>query len=285
MNEITVIGMGAMGSAIASTLVDKRREVCVWNRTTAKTDALKRIGASVADSVDEAIAASPVTILCISNHSDSLELLSTAQSALDGKVLVQLSTCTGTEAEEFANWTAARGADAMTGSIEAYPSAIGTDVAGVALAGSEAAWAACSGIVLDAAPASVYLGDSHALPAALSSALISPLLGMVVGVVHGLLECEKSGFPVSDYVAFLPQALSVATSQAEYLARTIADDDFDDPEAALKTYAAAIAMRAADHRVRGVNDEFLAFLDGLCKRSIDAGHGDQEVSALIKIWR
>jgi hypothetical protein len=77
----------------------------------------------------------------------------------------------------------------------------------------------------------------------------------------------------------------VATSQAEYLARTIADDDFDDPEAALKTYAAAIAMRAADHRERGVNDEFLAFLDGLCRRSIAAGHGEQELSALIKIWR
>ena len=285
MSEITVIGMGAMGSAIAAALVEKGREVCVWNRTTAKTEPLKRIGASVPDSLDEAIAASPVTILCISNHSESLELLSAAQSALDGKVLVQLSTCTGTEAEEFATWTAARGADAMTGSIEAYPSAIGTDVAAVVLAGSGASWAACSGIVFDAAPASMYLGDYHAIPAALSSAVISPVLGLVVGVVHGLLECEKSGFPVSDYVELLPQILPVATSQAEYLARTVADDAFDDSEAALKTYGAAIAMRAADHRVRGVNDEFLAFLDGLCQRSIDAGHGDQELSALIKIWR
>jgi 3-hydroxyisobutyrate dehydrogenase-like beta-hydroxyacid dehydrogenase len=285
MSEITVIGMGAMGSAIAAALVKKGRDACVWNRTTAKTEPLNRIGASVSDSLEEAIAASPVTIVCISNHIDSLDLLSTAQSALDGKVLVQLSTCTGTEAEEFATWAAARGADAMTGSIEAYPSAIGTEVAAIVLAGSEASWAACSEIVLDVGPASVYLGDFHALPAALSSALISPVLGLVVGVVHGLLECEKSGFPAPDYVAFLPQVLSVASSQAEYLAQTITDDHFDDPEAALETYAAAIAMRAADHRVRGVNDEFLSFLDGLCRRSIEAGHGKQELSALIKIWR
>ena len=107
----------------------------------------------------------------------------------------------------------------------------------------------------------------------------------MVGVVHGLLECEKGGFPAPDYVAYLPQVLAVATSQAEYLAQTIADDHFDDPEAALKTYAAAIAMRAADHRARGVNDEFLSFLGGLCQRSIEAGHGEQELSALIKIWR
>jgi 3-hydroxyisobutyrate dehydrogenase-like beta-hydroxyacid dehydrogenase len=242
-------------------------------------------GASVAPSPTEAIAASPATIVCVSSYSDSQALLESAGAALDGKVLVQLSTGTGSEAKEFAAWTSARGADLLTGTIEAYPSAIGTDVATLLLAGSARAWEEYSEILFELGPASLFLGEDHALPAALSDAVISPVLGLAVGVVHGLLVCEQSGYPVSDYIEVLPLLLGVASEQAEYLARTISEDRFDAPEAALRTYAAAIEMRAADHRARGVNDEFLTFLDGLCRRSIEADHGDEELSALIKLWR
>jgi 3-hydroxyisobutyrate dehydrogenase-like beta-hydroxyacid dehydrogenase len=36
MSDVTVIGLGAMGSALAATLIEKGHVVTVWHRTAAK---------------------------------------------------------------------------------------------------------------------------------------------------------------------------------------------------------------------------------------------------------
>jgi 3-hydroxyisobutyrate dehydrogenase-like beta-hydroxyacid dehydrogenase len=59
MSEISVIGCGAMGSAIAETLAEKDTRVTVWNRTRERAEALAGPRVIVAGSVGEAIANSP----------------------------------------------------------------------------------------------------------------------------------------------------------------------------------------------------------------------------------
>ena len=47
MSDVTVIGLGAMGSAIAMTELQAGHTVTVWNRSADKIDPLVEIGASV----------------------------------------------------------------------------------------------------------------------------------------------------------------------------------------------------------------------------------------------
>ena len=47
--EVSVIGLGAMGSALARTLLGHGYRVTVWNRTSAKAEPLVRDGAVLAD--------------------------------------------------------------------------------------------------------------------------------------------------------------------------------------------------------------------------------------------
>jgi 3-hydroxyisobutyrate dehydrogenase-like beta-hydroxyacid dehydrogenase len=58
MSEVTVIGLGAMGSVIARTLLHNGYRVTVWNRTSAKAEALVQEGAILAPSVALAVKAS-----------------------------------------------------------------------------------------------------------------------------------------------------------------------------------------------------------------------------------
>ncbi len=60
MSDVSVVGLGSMGSALARALVGARREVAVWNRTSTKADALVQEGAVAASSVAQAVEASPV---------------------------------------------------------------------------------------------------------------------------------------------------------------------------------------------------------------------------------
>ncbi|MEU4578356.1 NAD(P)-binding domain-containing protein [Nonomuraea sp. NPDC023979] len=61
---VTVVGLGPMGLVLAETLLGKGLTLTVWNRTPGKADALAAKGARRAATVAEAVAASPVTILC-----------------------------------------------------------------------------------------------------------------------------------------------------------------------------------------------------------------------------
>jgi 3-hydroxyisobutyrate dehydrogenase-like beta-hydroxyacid dehydrogenase len=43
MSDVSVVGLGSMGSALARALVGAGREVTVWNRTSAKAEVLTSV--------------------------------------------------------------------------------------------------------------------------------------------------------------------------------------------------------------------------------------------------
>ena len=67
MSEVTMIGLGAMGTALALALLRAEHSVTVWNRSPEKLAPLEALGASAATSVADAIQSSPVILVCIDN--------------------------------------------------------------------------------------------------------------------------------------------------------------------------------------------------------------------------
>ena len=94
MAEITFLGLGLMGAALAETMVKAGHDTVVWNRTASKTEPLTTIGAKKATSPAEAISESPITVVCVGDYDASDSFLRTPESltTLNGRVLVQLSS-------------------------------------------------------------------------------------------------------------------------------------------------------------------------------------------------
>lgn len=82
MTDISVIGLGAMGSALARAQIKAGRSVTVWNRSPEKAELLVGDGAVAATTASEAIAASPVTITYVKSHPQTMEILRNAANAL-----------------------------------------------------------------------------------------------------------------------------------------------------------------------------------------------------------
>ena len=78
-NEVSVIGLGVMGSALARALLSNGHRVTVWNRTSAKAEPLVRDGAVLAPGAASAVSASPVVLVCIE------DLQSDAQHFREGR--------------------------------------------------------------------------------------------------------------------------------------------------------------------------------------------------------
>lgn len=117
--NVSVIGLGNMGSALAEALLNSGHRVTVWNRTVSKSDPLSASGTSVAPSVVEATRSAEVIVVCVTDHDAAMSLLrrDDVAGALRDKVLVQLSTVTAEESRQLAGWMKESGADYLDGSI------------------------------------------------------------------------------------------------------------------------------------------------------------------------
>ena len=60
MTDVTMIALGAMGSALARAFIGAGHSVTVWNRTAARMKPLVSLGATAASSPADAAIASPV---------------------------------------------------------------------------------------------------------------------------------------------------------------------------------------------------------------------------------
>lgn len=75
IQRITLIGSGSMGSALAKLLLKNNYALTVWNRTPQKAEALTSLGASFVIDIREAIRASEIIIICVSNYHSSKGIL------------------------------------------------------------------------------------------------------------------------------------------------------------------------------------------------------------------
>jgi 3-hydroxyisobutyrate dehydrogenase-like beta-hydroxyacid dehydrogenase len=91
MATICVVGAGRMGSALARAFLKHEHVTHVWNRTPAKAEALAALGATVATSLDHAVAASDIVVVNVIDYgaTDAHLRLPSTTGALKGKLLVR----------------------------------------------------------------------------------------------------------------------------------------------------------------------------------------------------
>ena len=283
MSEITVIGLGAMGSAIAHALIDRGCEIAVWNRSTSKTAALAEAGAAVAENLPLAVAASPRILVCIHGYAATRALLDDPEilPLLSGRTLLQLSTGTPAEARAAEAWLQAQGARYLDGSIMVYPPTIGTDAGQVLVSGPGDVYSDCARFLDPLGGDIRYLGKSIGAAAALDMALVSRLVARTVAIAYGIHICESEGVPLAEYASMYPE-----TDRAHHLARIIDGGDFShDIQSTVGTsLEAASAIRALAGDL-GINAEFPDFICGLYQRASAAGYLDKDSASVIEVFR
>ncbi|MGH4021947.1 MAG: NAD(P)-binding domain-containing protein [Pseudonocardiaceae bacterium] len=98
-------------TSLTRAFLDGGHPTTVWNRSAARADGLVAHGAARAVTVAEAVAASPVAVVCVLDHTAVREVIDAAGGALSGRVLVDLTSGTPQDARETARWAAQLGAD------------------------------------------------------------------------------------------------------------------------------------------------------------------------------
>jgi len=90
--KIAFLGTGLMGGLMAERLLEKKYDVTVWNRTKSKTEKLKKLGARVAETPEEAISECELIITMLSDFNAVSSVLFPKNVSFKNKTVIQMST-------------------------------------------------------------------------------------------------------------------------------------------------------------------------------------------------
>jgi 3-hydroxyisobutyrate dehydrogenase-like beta-hydroxyacid dehydrogenase len=260
-------------------------QVTVWNRTQGKAAPLLASGARLAPTPADAVAASPTTLVCVHTHADTRAILATSPAVLAGKTVIELSTGGAREAVGLAHWIEAQGGQCLIGMIGTFPTGIGKADTAIVTAGSEAAWRAHAAMLRTLAGQSSFIGADVGALAALFAALFLPRQGFMFGMIYGALICEKAGVPIRTYVEQLPVSLKLVHAYFDVFARSVPVGDFSNPPVSMATLLACFDDVLESFAHNGVTGELPELLHRLMRKGVDAGLGNEQVTALTKVLR
>lgn len=285
MLEVSVIGLGTMGSTLARLLLQNGYRVTVWNRTIAKADPLVQAGAVLAPNVAATVSASPIIVICVHDYPATNQILATKEiaAALAGRTLIQLSTGSPQEARDTEMWARERGADYLDGAIQAAPSQMGKPDTPILVSGVETAFRQSESLLKVLGGNLTYLGEQIGSVSAMDLATLSYIYGGMLGFYHGARICQAEGFHVDAYGSIVAD---IAPSFGEFLKHEgtiIQTGDYTVSESPLKISVEATDRLVKTAQAAQINAEFPTFASGLFKRAMAAGYGNEEAAALVKV--
>ena len=279
MSKITVLGLGLMGAALARAMLHAGHDLTVWNRSPAKTQPFINEDVAGPRDVSAAILASPVILICIDDYAATNTLLQSEDvaSQLAGRTIVQLSTGTPNEAREALEWMTARSVAYLDGAILCGPSQIATDNGLILLSGVEAANER-AGRLLECLGGTVrYLGTNVGAASALDLAWLATCYGRIVSTVHAANLCQSESVDLDEFISLFPDDPAI-----QGYAKTIRDNSFDQCTATLQVWGAALQRVQQQGIDAGINTEIPDFFGSFFEKAVNAGHGAENVMALIK---
>lgn len=282
MTDISVIGLGAMGSALAHCLLTHGHAVTVWNRTPEKAAPLVDAGARQADTLEQAVLASPLVLTCIKTHGETRQLLDPLGDALAGKTVFELSTGDAADADRLVAALSDHGADYMIGMINAYPSGIGKAETTILTVSTDATWDRFGDIVRQLGGGSTRIGAEPSALAAMFAGLFTVRQGFMFGMIYAGLVCQKAGVPLQALVDQIPVSIGMQQNYYSVFAKTVPSGDYDNAEASMATYAAALDDALATFKSTGAPSALPQLMSDLTHDAMRDGYADKQLTALVE---
>ncbi|MET8596433.1 NAD(P)-dependent oxidoreductase [Streptomyces althioticus] len=282
--SVTVIGLGPMGQAMTRTLLAAGHPVTVWNRTAVRAEAVVAGGAALASTPGEAVEASDLVILSLTDYRAMYDILGGAVGPLAGRTLVNLSSDTPDRSREAAVWAEDHGAAFLTGGVMVPAPMVGTEAAFVYYSGRERVMESHrAALALLGTPK--YLGDDPGLAQMMYQAQLAVFLTTLSGLMHATAMLGSAGMKAREA---LPELLSSADSIGDILRA-----GEENPGSALDAGEhpgdlSTVTMMGAtsDHIVEtsrslGLDLALPLAVQGHYRRAIEDGHGGDNWTRII----
>lgn len=278
---VSVLGLGKMGSALAEALLSAGHPTAVWNRTATKAGPLMDMGATLAATVAEAVAANPLVVVCLYDHASVRRNLDPVVEDLRGHTVLNLTTTTPGQARELAGWAAEHGIGYLDGAIMATPMMIGSREASILYSGPREIFDTHREI-LDVWATSTYDGADAGMASLFDLAMLSGMYVMFAGFLHGAALTGAAGVPTGEFARRATPFLAAMTEAFREFATVVDGRHYRVPGQSLEWTRPVFDLIARTSEEQGVDKTLITVLRDVAQRQIDAGHGADDLARLYE---
>ncbi|MEV0061647.1 NAD(P)-binding domain-containing protein [Nocardia sp. NPDC050718] len=280
---VTVLGTGSMGGALAQALLAAGHPTHVWNRSPERTTTLAAAGATAHRDIADAIAAGSVTLSALTTFAATRTSMSLASASLAGRDIITLNSGTPAQAREFAQWAREAGARFLGGAIKNVPAAVGLRDTLLYFGGDRAVFDTHAAALRVLGGELDFLGAEPDLAALYEAAVGATLLPALLGFAEGAAVLASRGLPARTMVPYSVKWLQMIESLLPVLAEEIDSKDFTRLGASVDLFHTALVDDPQLAAETGVDLSWHAPMHELLRRAVDAGRGDQSVTALYDL--
>ncbi|MFI5715535.1 NAD(P)-dependent oxidoreductase [Nocardia sp. NPDC051750] len=280
-SAVSVIGLGQMGTRLAQAFLAAGYTTTVWNRSTAKSDALVAQGALRAATVQAAVTASPLVVVCLPDYPTVQGVLGPVAENLRGRTLVNLTSGTPQEAADAADRAAGHGAAYLDGAAMSGTRLVGRPEALFVFSGSRDAFDTYEP-VLRSLGNSVHLGADPALAPVYDTALFGLAWGTLAGFYHSLALVGSAGVDPAAFATVATAHMPFITSLLTEHARQAQSGVFPDDDGTVEVHRAAIAHLAHTSATHGIRTEVPGLFRSLLEQAAADGHGASGIASVVE---
>ena len=281
---VTVLGLGAMGSATARVFLDRGHPTTVWNRTAHRGEPLVAAGAVAAPTAAEAAAASPLVVICLLDGHAVDEVLESVGDALAGRTVVNLTSGSPERARAHERRVRAHGAEYLDGKIMGDPPLVGTPQVLYPFSGSSRAFAAHEATLRELGTVTHH-GEDVGLAAVEFLTQVAVAYELLIGFLHTLRVVRAEGADVAGFAARVAASMPAFPDLLTTMGRAVADGRYAPDLGPLDVQAALMDDMIAHRESVGVEAVRMREVKELMDRRIADGHGGEGFSSLFELLR
>jgi 3-hydroxyisobutyrate dehydrogenase-like beta-hydroxyacid dehydrogenase len=283
--QVSVLGLGAMGSTLARVLLERGHEVTVWNRSDSeRAAAVAAAGAARAADPAAAVSAAPLVLMCVTDYPAADEILATprALDGLAGRTFVQLTNGNERQVRAQLARVEAAGGRMLAGGILGYPRHIGRPETVIMYAGDADAFAEHAATLADLAGSQRYVGEDPGPPNAAYVSAFGFYFAALAGFLEAAALAGSRGVSPTELAAGMPGMAALLLDHIDDAARRIEAGDYCGDQATVDVHLVGSERRRQALADAGLESLVTGAFVEYCRRAQAAGEGGEDIAALFK---
>lgn len=282
---VTVLGLGSMGQALAHALLGAGHPTTVWNRTPGRADALVADGATLAPTAREAVAASPLAVVCVLDHDAALAVLDPLTDVLPGRAVVNLTSATPERARQTAAWAADHEISYVNGSIMVPTPMIGDADALILYSGPQDTFDEHRAALAALAGHSDYLGDDPGLAATFDIAMLDIYFTGMTAFLHAAALVGADGTAAETFLPYAERITRLLEQTLAPLARDVDAGKYPGDEDNVEMELAAAEHILEASAARRISTRLPELVRSVLRETVEAGRGGDGFSSVIEVLK
>ncbi|CAG8903933.1 unnamed protein product [Penicillium egyptiacum] len=284
-SKVSVLGLGAMGTALATKFLENGYQTTLWNRTTEKAASLVERGCRLSATIPDALQASDLILICLIDAQAVKETLSRALQSLAGKTVINLTNGTPDQARQLSELVLTHGGtEYIHGGIMAVPAMIGSSEAVLLYSGGSQENFRRVKKDLSILGTGKFLSEDAGSASLYDLALLSGMYGLFSGFLHAtaLVRSGEKEATATGFMSLLVPWLSGMIGYLGVMAKQIDEGNYVTQGSNIAMQIVAVENILEASETNGVSADVIHPIKSLMKLALAAGRENEDISALIE---